>query len=112
MPAVAAYTFAVVQLQRRGDRWAPLRALCFFAGNAILSDALLPPLVAPLPLPTFPLHVVQHVMIAMAAPLAMALSAPLKLALRTLALRTRHALLVVLHSCAALRSETGTTPRT
>jgi putative membrane protein len=80
-------------LARRGTAW-PLRRGAAAAG-ALLSAA------AALSLPfrsaTFPAHVAQHLTLAMLAPLLLACSAPVTLALRTLPRRPRTALLRLLH---------------
>lgn len=92
--AAVAYAWAVLRLTRRGDRWPPGRSLCAAAGVAVLTAALLPPLADAT---DFPVHVVQHLMLAMVAPLALVLSAPVTLALRTLPRAGRRGLLAVLH---------------
>lgn len=101
LPAVtvaALYTRGVHRLRARGDAWQPGRTVFFFTGDAMALAAVLPPLADP---PTFPLHMVQHLLLAMAAPLALALSAPFTLALRTLPPPPRTVLLKLLHSRAA-----------
>ena len=95
------YLFGVLRLRRRGDAWPVGRTLSFVvvgmgsatlatvSGLAVYDDTLLS------------LHMVQHMVLAMVVPLAMALGAPITLALRTLPRRPRSWLLVVLHSRAA-----------
>jgi putative membrane protein len=65
------------------------------AGCAALAAALAPPFMDTM---DFRIHVVGHLMLAMLAPLALALSAPTTLAMRTLPRRTRAVLLAVVHS--------------
>jgi cytochrome c oxidase assembly factor CtaG len=92
------YLWGVVRLHRRGDHWPVGRTLSFVvvgmgsavvatvSGLAVYDDTLLS------------VHMVQHMILAMVVPLAMALGAPITLALRTLPRRPRSWLLVVLHS--------------
>lgn len=93
--ALVGYGWGVVRLWRRGDRWPVSRALCAVAGWALVAASLSPPLVDAM---DFRLHVVQHLMLAMLAPFALALSAPVTLALRTLPGRPRTWLLRLVHS--------------
>ena len=95
------YLWGVVRLHRRGDHWPVGRTLSFVvvgmgsailatvSGLAVYDDTLLSA------------HMIQHMILAMVVPLAMALGAPITLALRTLPRRPRGWLLVVLHSRAA-----------
>ncbi len=92
------YLWGVVRLHRRGDHWPVGRTLSFvvvgmgsavlatLAGLAVYDDTLLS------------VHMVQHMLLAMVVPLAMALGAPITLALRTLPRQPRRWLLVALHS--------------
>jgi cytochrome c oxidase assembly factor CtaG len=85
-------------MRRRGDRWQLGRTLSFVlvgtggaalatvSGLAAYDDTLLS------------VHMVQHMILTMLVPLAMALGAPVTLALRTLPRRPRRWLLAVLHS--------------
>jgi cytochrome c oxidase assembly factor CtaG len=93
----ALYAWGVVRMERRGDRWPVGRSLAFgsamvfaafatVAGLGVYDDTLLSD------------HMVQHMVLAMVVPLAMALGAPITLALRTLPRRPRRWLLAVLHS--------------
>jgi cytochrome c oxidase assembly factor CtaG len=95
------YLWGVVVMRRRGDRWPVARTLSFVvvgmggaafatvSGLAAYDDTLLS------------VHMVQHMILTMLVPLAMALGAPVTLALRTLPRRPRRWLLAVLHSRAA-----------
>ncbi len=95
------YLAGVVRLRRRGDRWPLGRTLAFVVvglGSALLAiasglgvydDTLLS------------VHMAQHMALSMLVPLALALGAPVTLALRTLPRRPRRWLLAVLHSRAA-----------
>jgi putative copper resistance protein D len=92
------YLWGVLRLRSRGDHWPVGRTLSFVvvgmggatlatvSGLAVYDDTLLS------------VHMVQHMVLAMVVPLAMALGAPITLALRTLPRRPRRWLLVVLHS--------------
>jgi putative membrane protein len=94
--AAVGYGLAWYRLSRRGHRWPARRAACMLAGSLCAGIALLPPLASHDD--RFEVHVIQHLLLAMAAPAFLALSAPATLALRTLPRRARCALLRVLHS--------------
>jgi cytochrome c oxidase assembly factor CtaG len=93
-----AYLWGVSVLRRRGDHWSAWRTLsfCGVGQGAILvatcsslgtyDDTLLS------------MHMAQHMVLSMVAPVFMALGAPITLALRTLPPSPRHALLTALHS--------------
>jgi cytochrome c oxidase assembly factor CtaG len=99
--ATGLYLLGVVALRRRGDHWPVGRTLAFVvvgmgsfyvatsSGLAAYDTALLS------------VHMVQHMALGMLVPLALALGAPVTLALRTLPARPRRWLLAVLHSRAA-----------
>jgi putative membrane protein len=93
---VAGYAAALARLRRRGDRWPPSRAVCLLAGSLCVAAAVLPPVSSHDEL--FPVHIGQHLLLGMAGPAFLALSAPITLALRTLPRRPRRTLLRVLHS--------------
>jgi cytochrome c oxidase assembly factor CtaG len=96
--ATGLYLLGVLTLRRRGDRWPPGRTVAFVvvgmgsfyvatsSGLAAYDSTLLS------------VHMVQHMVLSMIVPLALALGAPVTLALRTLPPRPRRWLLVVLHS--------------
>lgn len=95
------YLLGVWTLHRRGDRWPVGRTVAFVgvglgvfvlatqSGLATYDTALLS------------VHMVQHMLLSMFVPLALALGAPVTLALRTLPRRPRGWLLALLHSRAA-----------
>ncbi|MHC1559665.1 cytochrome c oxidase assembly protein [Actinomycetospora sp. C-140] len=88
-----AYLAGVRRLHRRGDRWPPTRSLA--AAGALAA------LVVALPLAhaaAFAVHVAGHLLLAMVAPLGVALAAPVTLALRALPVAGRRRLLAVLRS--------------
>jgi putative copper resistance protein D len=92
------YLLGVRRLHARGDRWSVGRTISFVgvglgsffvatcSGLAAYDTTLLSA------------HMVQHMVLAMVVPLALALGAPVTLALRTLPATPRRWLLVVLHS--------------
>ena len=96
--AAGLYLLGVRTLHRRGDRWPVGRTLSFVVlgmGGFLFATAS--------GLSTYDttlvsVHMVQHMMLSMLVPLALALGAPITLALRTLPHRPRAWLLVVLHS--------------
>ena len=99
----AAYLAAVVRLRRRGDRWPPLRTASWLGGCLVLVWATSSgPGVYGMVL--FSMHMVQHMTVATAVPVFIALGAPVTLALRTLPRRRDHSrgprewLLGVVHS--------------
>jgi putative copper resistance protein D len=96
--AVGLYLLGVWTLRRRGDRWPVGRTFAFVvlgmgsfyvatsSGLAAYDTVLLS------------VHMVQHMVLSMVVPLALALGAPVTLALRTLPAAPRRWLLAVLHS--------------
>ena len=95
---VGLYLLGVWTLRRRGDSWPPGRTLVFVVvgmgafvlatqgGLAAYDTTLLS------------VHMVQHMVLSMLVPLALALGAPVTLALRTLPPGPRRWLLAILHS--------------
>jgi putative membrane protein len=96
--AAILYLYGVWRLRQRGDRWPALRTLSFLllglggialvtlTGIGTYDDTLLS------------VHMVQHMILSMIAPIFLALGAPVTLALRTLPAGPRRTLLAVLHS--------------
>jgi cytochrome c oxidase assembly factor CtaG len=92
------YLFGVTVLHRRGDRWPVGRTLAFVVlGMGSFYFATASGLAA-YDLTLLSAHMVQHMILSMLVPMAMALGAPVTLALRTLPPRPRRWLLAVLHS--------------
>lgn len=94
----ALYLYGVHRLKARGDKWSKGRTFSFVGlglGSAVIAtqsalgtyDTVL-----------ISVHMAQHMILSMLTPLAMALGAPVTLALRTLPQRPRGWLLSVLHS--------------
>ncbi len=94
------YALGVHRLRARGDSWSWGRVVAFLTGIATLGVALLSGLAA-YDTRLFGVHMVQHMLLSMVAPVFLALGAPVTLALRTLPVRPRGALLGLLHSRAA-----------
>jgi putative copper resistance protein D len=92
------YAWGMWRLRRRGDSWSWWRAVSFVVAGlgsvvvatcsslATYDDVLLS------------MHMVQHMVLSMVAPVFLALGAPVTLALRTLPRSPRRMLLAVLHS--------------
>jgi cytochrome c oxidase assembly factor CtaG len=96
--AVGLYAWGVVVLGRRGDRWPVGRTLAFVGlGMGSFAFATMSGL-GRYDTTLLSVHMVQHMLLSMVVPLALALGAPVTLALRTLPPRPRAWLLAVLHS--------------
>jgi cytochrome c oxidase assembly factor CtaG len=97
LAAAGLYAVGVNRLASRGDRWPVTRTIAFAAGIVVFVLATQSGLAA-YDTTLLSVHMVQHMMLSMVVPLAIALSAPVTLALRTLPRRPRRWLLAVLHS--------------
>lgn len=96
--AVGLYAFGVATLRRRGDRWPVGRTLAFVGlGMGSFAFATMSGL-GRYDTTLLSVHMVQHMLLSMVVPLALALGAPVTLALRTLPATPRRWLLAVLHS--------------
>ena len=84
--AVGVYVMWVIRLRRRGDHWSPLRLVWWVVGWLVLVWATCG---APgvLGRVSFSWHMVEHMTIAMYAPMFLVLAAPISLALRALPAR-------------------------
>ncbi|WP_246081807.1 cytochrome c oxidase assembly protein [Nocardioides litoris] len=92
------YLLGVRTLRRRGDRWPVGRTVAFVVvGMGAFLVATTSGLAA-YDTTLLSVHMVQHMVLSMVVPLALALGAPVTLALRTLPARPRRWLLAVLHS--------------
>ena len=104
LPAIAIvasaawYLLAVRSLRRRGDRWPVGRTVSFLGGGlgTILLATEGP--IAAYDTTLISVHMVQHMLLSMIAPIFFALGAPITLALRTFAKPLHKALLWLLHS--------------
>ena len=93
------YGAGVGRLHLRGHYWSLARTTAAAAGLLSLAAATLPPVSTHDE--QFPVHVVQHLLLNSLAPLLLALSGPVTLALRTVPRKSRRILLDVVHSRAA-----------
>jgi len=92
------YLYGVYRLRRRGDRWPVGRAVLFLGGGLGALAAATVSGLAAYDETLFSAHMAQHMLLAMIAPIFLALGAPVTLALRTLPRTPRRVLLTVLHS--------------
>jgi putative membrane protein len=92
----AAYAAGLRVLARRGDHWPVLRTVTWYLGLAIIAFALMSGL-GTYDTTLFSVHMAQHLLLNMVAPLPLALAAPITLALRTLPAGPRGLLLRALH---------------
>lgn len=90
------YLVAVTRQAREGRYWGRWRTASFGMGTLLLWIALSPPL-ADLSHHNLSAHILQHLLIAMLAPLGLVLGAPLTLAFRTLPVRVSRFITVLLH---------------
>jgi putative copper resistance protein D len=96
--AAGLYLLGVAVLHRRGDRWPVGRTVAFVGvgmGSFFVATASG---VGRYDTTLLSVHMVQHMVLSMVVPLALALGAPVTLALRTLPAAPRRWLLAVLHS--------------
>jgi cytochrome c oxidase assembly factor CtaG len=90
------YVTSVRRLARRGRSWSPWRTASFLGGTALIVIAVQSGL-ASYDDQVFAVHVVQHLLLMNFAPILLALSAPVTLALQASERRTQQGLLKVLH---------------
>ena len=95
--AAGLYLLGLRALRRRGDRWPAGRSAAFGFGIAAFLVATSSGLAA-YDTTLLSVHMVQHMVLSMLVPLALALGAPITLALSTLPARPRRWLLAVPHS--------------
>lgn len=95
---LVAYLLPARALRRRGDHWSRWRSASFVVGGCgAIGLATLSPLAA-YDTSLLSVHMVQHMLLTMVAPIFLALGAPVTLWLRTLPPRPRARLLALLHS--------------
>ncbi len=99
--AGALYLYGVFRLRRRGDDWPVGRTAAFVAGGLGSIAAVTVSGIETYDTTLVSVHMVQHMVLSMVAPIFLALGAPVTLALRTLPARPRAMLLSVLHSLPA-----------
>ena len=93
----ALYLWGVQRMHRRGDRW-PLGRTAAFVGAMVAASMATVSGLGTYDDTLLSVHMAQHMILSMLVPLAMALGAPITLALRTLPRRPRRWLLAALHS--------------
>jgi cytochrome c oxidase assembly factor CtaG len=96
--AAGLYIAGLVVLHRRGDRWPVPRSLSFLLGGLGSIAVATMSALGTYDTVLLSVHMVQHMILMMVAPMFLALGAPVTLALRTLRTRPRAKLLAVLHS--------------
>jgi cytochrome c oxidase assembly factor CtaG len=96
--AAGLYLFGVRTLRRRGDAWPVGRTVMFVGVGMGLFYLATSSGLAAYDTTLLSVHMVQHMVLSMLVPLALALGAPVTLALRTLPARPRGWLLALLHS--------------
>ena len=99
--AAGLYLLGVRALRRRGDAWPVGRTVMFVVVGMGAFYVATSSGLAAYDTTLLSVHMVQHMVLSMLVPLALALGAPVTLALRTLPPGPRRWLLVVLHSRAA-----------
>jgi len=99
--AAGLYLLGVRSLRRRGDAWPVGRTVMFVGVGMGAFYVATSSGLAAYDTTLLSVHMVQHMVLAMLVPLALALGAPVTLALRTLPRTPRRWLLTVLHSRAA-----------
>lgn len=94
----AAYLYGVRVLRRRGDRWPVQRTVAFLGPGLGSIAAVAVSGLAGYDTVLLSVHMVQHMVLSMVAPIFLALGAPVTLALRTLPAGGRRGVVAVLHS--------------
>lgn len=96
--AVGLYLAGVMVLRRRGDSWPLGRTVAYVVVGMGSFHVATSSGLAAYDTTLLSVHMVQHMVLSMVVPLALALGAPVTLALRTLPARPRRWLMTVLHS--------------
>ncbi len=97
LAAAALYSYARWLLRARGHRWPVGRGAAFLGGLVAIAAVTLTG-VGAYDTTLLSVHMIQHMVLSMIAPIFLALGAPVTLALRVLPKRPRDALSAVLHS--------------
>jgi putative copper resistance protein D len=95
LAAAAAYVVAASRRSPRGARWPRGRTVAFVLGLLVIAFALDSPIAAHDDVP--PVHVLQHGLLMMLAPMLLALGAPVTLAMRTMSGHGRRRTRALLH---------------
>lgn len=96
--AAGLYLYGVHRLRLRGDRWPVSRTVLFLGPGLGSIAAVTVSGLGAYDTVLVSVHMVQHMVLSMIAPIFLALGAPVTLALRTLGAAPRRRLLAVLHS--------------
>ncbi|WP_374249903.1 cytochrome c oxidase assembly protein [Micromonospora sp. R77] len=96
--AAGLYLYGVHRLRLRGDHWPVLRTVSFLGPGLGGVAAVTVSGLGAYDTVLLSVHMVQHMVLSMIAPIFLALGAPVTLALRTLPARGRRRLLAVVHS--------------
>ena len=96
--AAGGYLYGVLRLRQRGDRWPVLRTAMFLGPGLGAIAAVTLTGVETYDTALLSVHMIQHMVLGMIAPIFLALGAPVTLALRTLPTRPRRWLLAAVHS--------------
>ncbi|CAN5235733.1 hypothetical protein BH20ACT5_BH20ACT5_25100 [soil metagenome] len=96
--AAGLYLWGVRRLRARGDQWSAARVAAWLVGGLGSIAAVTLTGVAAYENTLFSVHMVQHMVLSMVAPVFLALGAPVTLALRSLPGGGRRAVLDLLHS--------------
>jgi cytochrome c oxidase assembly factor CtaG len=99
--AASVYVYGVFRLRQRGDAWPVGRTVAFLLGGLGSIAAVTVSGIEAYDTTLVSVHMVQHMVLSMIAPIFLALGAPVTLALRTLPAGPRAVLLRVVHSRAA-----------
>jgi cytochrome c oxidase assembly factor CtaG len=92
------YLAGVSRLRRRGDRWPPGRTVAFIAGGLGTIVFATQSFLAFYDSTLLSVHMAQHMLLSMVAPILLGLGAPITLVLRTTGPGVRRVLMAVLHS--------------
>jgi putative membrane protein len=96
--AAGCYLYGVHRLKARGDKWQVSRTILFIGGGLGSIAAVTLTGIGAYDTTLVSVHMVQHMVLGMVAPIFLALGAPVTLALRTLPKRPRGLLLSAVHS--------------
>ncbi|MFG2042523.1 cytochrome c oxidase assembly protein [Dactylosporangium sp. NPDC048998] len=98
LAAAGLYLAGVVKLRRRGDHWPVARTVLFLVPGLGAIAAVTMSGIEEYDTALLSVHMIQHMILSMIAPIFLALGAPVTLALRTLPTGGRKVLLAVVHS--------------